>query len=86
MVRKAWFQVLLALVLVALGLTAGAPSSAQEVTLRFNRWGPPTHHIWARMMSGWIEQVEKVSQGRVKIEFTPASLGPPHDPRARFRR
>ena len=54
-----------------------ATSQAQEATLRFNRWVPPTHHFHARIMVGWAERVEKATQGRVKVEFTPASLGAP---------
>ena len=62
--------------LCAAGVFA-APACAQEATLRFNRWVPPTHHFHARTMVGWAERVEKATQGRVKVEFTPASLGAP---------
>ncbi|MGH7002583.1 MAG: TRAP transporter substrate-binding protein [Alphaproteobacteria bacterium] len=67
--------------LAALGILAASTASAQnpapEVTLRFNRWVPPTHHFHARIMAPWAERVEKASQGRIKIEFTAASLGAP---------
>jgi TRAP-type C4-dicarboxylate transport system substrate-binding protein len=56
---------------------ASGQAAAEQVTLRFNRWVPPTHHFHARIMVGWAERVEKATQGRVKIEFTPASLGAP---------
>lgn len=54
-----------------------SPALAQEATLRFNRWVPPTHHFHARIMTGWAERVEKATEGRVKVEFTVASLGAP---------
>ena len=55
-----------------------ASASAQDATtLRFNRWVPLTHHFHARILVGWAERVEKATQGKVKIEFTPASLGAP---------
>src|SRR4051812_39403022 len=55
-----------------------SPASAQEATtLRFNRWVPVTHHFHARILVGWAERVEKATQGKVKVEFTPASLGAP---------
>lgn len=73
------FSVRTACVAAALaGSLFTAAASAQEVvTLRFNRWVPATHHFHARTMVGWAERVEKATQGRVKIEFTPASLGAP---------
>lgn len=67
-------------ILAALGVLAASTASAQtapEVSLRFNRWVPPTHHFHARIMAPWAERVEKASNGRIKIEFTPASLGAP---------
>jgi len=60
-----------------MGSTLTAPVLAQEVTLRFNRWVPPTHHFHARIMVPWAQRVEVATQGRVKIEFTAASLGAP---------
>lgn len=62
----------------ALGAAAFCSTAgAQEATLRFNRWVPPTHHFHARIMIGWAERVHKATDSRVKIEFTPASLGAP---------
>jgi TRAP-type C4-dicarboxylate transport system substrate-binding protein len=67
---------------VALGALAATvvsavPAAAQQVVLRFNRWVPPTHHFHVRIMMGWAERVEKATNGRVKIDFTPSSLGAP---------
>jgi TRAP-type C4-dicarboxylate transport system substrate-binding protein len=67
---------------VALGALAATvvsavPAAAQQVALRFNRWVPPTHHFHVRIMMGWAERVEKATNGRVKIDFTPSSLGAP---------
>lgn len=55
----------------------GAAAQAPEAVLRFNRWVPPTHHFHARIMAPWAERVEKATGGRIKIEFTAASLGAP---------
>jgi len=63
--------------MIALLSTVAATAEAQEVVLRFNRWVPPTHHFHARIMAAWAERVEKATEGRVKIEFTAASLGAP---------
>ena len=59
------------------GTQFAAAQTAPEVTLRFNRWVPPTHHFHVRIMMPWAERVEKASNGRIKIEFTAASLGAP---------
>ena len=66
-----------ALALLAATALMVVPASAEEVVLRFNRWVPPTHHFHARIMVGWAERVAKATNGRVKVEFTPASLGAP---------
>jgi TRAP-type C4-dicarboxylate transport system substrate-binding protein len=58
-----------------LTLQAGAAHSQQ--VLRFNRWVPPTHHTQTQMMGPWAEAVDKATAGRIKVEFTQASLGPP---------
>jgi TRAP-type C4-dicarboxylate transport system substrate-binding protein len=72
-------RLVLATILTAgLVLFQAPPASAQDTTtLRFNRWVPVTHHFHARILAGWAERVEKATQGRVKVEFTPASLGAP---------
>jgi TRAP-type transport system periplasmic protein len=58
-------------------LGAQAATAHAQTVLRFNRWVPPTHHTQTQMMGPWAEEVDKATQGRVKVEFTQASLGPP---------
>jgi len=72
-----------ALMLVAILLTAlmfGARSVAGEpaepVTLLFNQFTPRTHWYHYRILEPWIADIEQVTEGRVKIRFTTASLGP----------
>src|SRR5687767_2922606 len=74
MLRKFYAYPILAVLAAALGQ---APAHGQDMVLRFNRWVPPTHHTMTRIMEPWARQVGEVTQGRVKIEFTPASLGAP---------
>jgi TRAP-type C4-dicarboxylate transport system substrate-binding protein len=52
-------------------------AQAEDLVLRYNRWIPPAHHIQVRMMEPWAKQVAEATKGRVKIEFTPSSLGAP---------
>lgn len=48
---------------------------AQEVTLRYSNWLPPGFHLVDKLMKPWIEEVEKVTEGRVKVEMTPKVVG-----------
>lgn len=57
-------------------LLSAAPASAQTV-LRLNGWLPPTHPMMSLTVKPWAEEVAKVTQGRVRIEATASSMGPP---------
>lgn len=63
-----------------LGLSAAsiAVSSVQAQTvLQFNRWLPPAHFFQKDVLEAWATDVEKATEGRVKIQVTASSLGPP---------
>jgi len=60
----------------ALLVASLAPASAQTV-LRLNGWLPATHPIMTRTLKPWADEVAKVTQGRVRIEMTANSMGPP---------
>jgi TRAP-type C4-dicarboxylate transport system substrate-binding protein len=59
------------------GLLLGAPAAHAQTVLKFNSWLPPTHPIMAMTVMPWAEEVAKATEGRVKVEFTASSLGPP---------
>ena len=59
--------------IVLAGWVAGA--SAQTVW-KFSTWVPPTHPIVELVWKPWMAQVEKATQGRVRIEMIPP-LGTP---------
>src|SRR3954471_4576485 len=65
--------------LLAAGFCVAAASSAlqAQTVLRFNLWVPPTHHTHTKMMMPWANDVAAATNGRVKVEFTAASLGAP---------
>jgi TRAP-type C4-dicarboxylate transport system substrate-binding protein len=71
------------LVLAAAALTTACVSlvvpvvAEAQTVLRFNRWLPPTHNVQGGVMGAWAKEVERVSEGRVRVEFTASSLGPP---------
>ncbi len=56
--------------------TPATPAAAQEVTLRFSQFTPRTHFYHRRILEPWVADVDAATEGRVKIEFTTAPLGP----------
>lgn len=54
-----------------------APSAFGQTRLLINRYVPPTHVVSTEIIGAWAKDVERVTEGRVKIEFPPASLAPP---------
>ena len=59
------------LVTVLVVLAVAAPAFAQTTTLTMSSWVSPTHHITAVVLQGWANEVEKVTNGRVKFQMLP---------------
>lgn len=55
--------------LAAAGIHTAA--SAQSVTLSFSAWVPPSHMLVRDGMMPWMQEVEKVTGGRVKMRLLP---------------
>jgi TRAP-type transport system periplasmic protein len=54
---------------------SSAAAWAQEVTLRYSSWLPAAHHVNQNAMYPWFEEIEKVTEGRVKVEILPKVVG-----------
>lgn len=50
----------------------GTTSVAQDVTLRLHQFLPPQANVPKNIIIPWIEQVEKASDGRIKIDHFPS--------------
>lgn len=63
----------------AAGLLIAALSTAQAqtTTIRFSNWLPPTHPITTDILKPWAANIEKETEGRVKVQFLPALGKPP---------
>jgi TRAP-type C4-dicarboxylate transport system substrate-binding protein len=61
-------------ILLAAALAAALPgaASAQDVTLSFAHWLPPTHPIQPTGFEPWIQSIEEASGGRIAIDIYPA--------------
>lgn len=65
----------LATAAAAFALFAGMARA--EVVLTLNNWLPPTHPQVAELFVPWAADIERVTEGRVKVQILPAPLGPP---------
>jgi len=52
------------------GLLLAVPADAQT-TLTMSSWVSPQHHLTAVVVQGWANEVEKATQGRVKLAMLP---------------
>ena len=62
---------------MGLGTFSFATPATAETKLLFNIFVPPNHTFTNGGFKPWAQDVERVTDGRVKVEFTSASLAPP---------
>jgi TRAP-type transport system periplasmic protein len=56
----------------------GATGAAQaQTTLTLSSWVPPNHYVVKDILQPWMADVEKVTEGRVKINLLPKPVGAP---------
>lgn len=48
-----------------------------DVVLRYSAWLPPTYFMHERALYKYFSDINKVTEGRVKVEISSAPLGPP---------
>ena len=63
--------------LAACMLFAGVGSASAETTVLFNVFTPLASPTYTKVLGPWMQEVEKVTQGRVKMNRPPQSLAPP---------
>lgn len=56
-------------------IAAGAPAVAQTTVLRYSNWLPAGQAMRVEVVEPWIAEVEKVTNGRVKIDTLPKVVG-----------
>lgn len=57
-----------------LGLSAFG-AKAEDVTLNYSNWLPPTYFVHTEIVLPWFKDIERVTEGRVKITITPKAVG-----------
>jgi TRAP-type C4-dicarboxylate transport system substrate-binding protein len=68
--KKLFFSSTLILALFSLFIVFPVISTAEAVTLKYSNFFPPTH-IQSKLAEAWCKEVEKQTEGRVKIEYYP---------------
>lgn len=65
----------IAAAVVSVVACVATPSAAE--TLRLNNWVPVNHLVTRTILNPWIADVDRVTNGQIKIEWTAGSLGAP---------
>jgi TRAP-type C4-dicarboxylate transport system substrate-binding protein len=60
----------LMLMVAAMGM-----ARAEQVTLRYSNWLPPTYFVMTEIIQPWMKDVERVTEGRVKFDVLPKVVG-----------
>jgi TRAP-type C4-dicarboxylate transport system substrate-binding protein len=68
--KKNLFFSTLILALFSMFLASQVVSAAETVTLKYSNFFPPTH-IQSKLAEAWCKEVEKQTEGRIKIEYYP---------------
>jgi len=58
-------------------LAATGTAQAQTVNLTLSSWVPPTHYVNAAILQPWMDEVKKVTNGRVTVSMLPKPVGSP---------
>src|SRR5688500_11989049 len=57
--------------LLGVGLSAVALPARAQVELSMSAWVPPSHMLVKDGMVPWMKEVERVTEGRVKVKLLP---------------
>ncbi|MBS3652043.1 TRAP transporter substrate-binding protein [Pseudaminobacter sp. 19-2017] len=61
---------------LAIGLSMSSTAVfAEAVTIRYSNWLPPNFFLWDKALKPWIDEIERVTEGRVKVEVLPKVVG-----------
>lgn len=61
--------------LAALTAAFGAATASAQTVLRYSNWLPEGYPTRTRILEPWMAEVQRVTQGRVKIESAPKVIG-----------
>ena len=61
--------------IAALGLSATAPAASADVVLKYSPWLPDGYPLNDAVLRPWIKEVERITEGRVKVDWLPKAVG-----------
>ncbi len=61
-------------ILIGLSCHAAAAAEQKSITLKFSESNFPATHRFAMLMADWCKEVEKRTDGRVKVDFFPGGI------------
>lgn len=62
---------------IAAAATLGAAAAQAQTTLTLSSWVPSTHFVAQDILQPWMEDVKRVTEGRVVINLLPKPVGAP---------
>lgn len=62
---------------LVLATAAGLPAAQAATTLTMSSWVSPTHFLTPEVFQPWIEDVKRVTEGRVDVRILPKPVGAP---------
>ncbi len=62
---------------MAMSLVSAGTAASQTSTLRYSSWLPGNHWLNTKVMLPWTAELENATDGRVKIELLPKTVGTP---------
>ena len=71
------FKIVRATALLAAFVSFGVGNANAKTRLTVNCFWAPQHFVCKSILKTWGEQVEKVTEGRVKVSIPPKSVAPP---------
>lgn len=60
---------------IGLGMGAKADIASAETVLKYSPWLPPGYVLNAPVLQPWSEEIARVTDGRVKVEWLPKAVG-----------
>jgi len=60
-----------------LGIAGWAPVADAQTKLLLSTFFPQSHPLYSQVLQPWAKDLEKASNGELRIEFSPSSLAPP---------
>ncbi len=62
---------------VAIIFAVATQAAQAETTLRLSSWVPPTHPVMRDILEPWMEDVARITDGRVTVDALDSALGKP---------